>query len=91
MHHRAGTDAIDAVGDLYARRGPERKSDGGWRHRGLVGTKHGLQRGTGAWSTHTSYHADGNGNVAAILNAYDYYNSFLDGGRIGRGNNRLEH
>jgi RHS repeat-associated protein len=34
---------------------------------GLLGRSTGYNGGTGAWSTHTSYHADGNGNVTAIL------------------------
>jgi RHS repeat-associated protein len=34
---------------------------------GLLGRSTGYAIGTGLWSTHTSYQADGNGNVTAIL------------------------
>ncbi len=33
---------------------------------GLLARSHGFNSGTGAWSTHSAYHADGNGNVTAM-------------------------
>ncbi|MFM8360159.1 MAG: hypothetical protein ACKOET_16555, partial [Verrucomicrobiota bacterium] len=34
---------------------------------GLLARSHGFSSGTGAWSAHTAYHADGNGNVTALF------------------------
>jgi len=34
---------------------------------GLLARSHGFNSGTGAWSTHSAYHADGNGNVTALF------------------------
>lgn len=34
---------------------------------GLLARSHGFNSGTGAWSTHNAYHADGNGNVTALF------------------------
>ncbi len=36
---------------------------------GLLGRSHGYSSGTGNWSTHSFYHADGNGNVTYLLNS----------------------
>ena len=36
---------------------------------GLLGRSHGYSSGTGGWSTHNFYHADGIGNVTAMLGA----------------------
>lgn len=36
---------------------------------GLLGRSHGYSSGTGNWSTHSFYHADGNGNVTYMLNS----------------------
>jgi len=34
---------------------------------GFLARSHGFNSGTGAWSTHSAYHADGNGNVTALF------------------------
>ena len=36
---------------------------------GLLARSHGYSSGTGGWSTHNYYHADGNGNVTFLINS----------------------
>jgi RHS repeat-associated protein len=36
---------------------------------GLLGRSHGYSGGTGNWSTHNHYHADGNGNITYVVNS----------------------
>jgi len=56
---------------------------------GLLARSHGFNTGTGAWSTHSAYHADGNGNVTALYSTstgsqvawyrYDAFGRLLQG------------
>lgn len=36
---------------------------------GLLSRSHGYSSGTGNWSTHNAYHADGNGNITYLVNS----------------------
>jgi len=63
---------------------------------GLLARSHGYSSGTGNWSTHNFYHADGNGNITYLVNSsqtlaaryrYDPYgNTISSSGTLASGN-----